>query len=53
MKRQDDRWTDGAEHPEVNIHTILPRAENIKKVLAALSQIEEKAQSVFTGEADI
>ena len=53
MKRQDDRWTDGAEHPEVNIHTILPREENIKKVLAALSQIEEKAQSVFTGEADI
>ena len=42
-----------AEHPEVNIHTILPREENIKKVLAALSQIEEKAQSVFTGEADI
>lgn len=42
-----------AEHPEVNIHTILPREENIKKVLAALSQIEEKEQSVFTGEADI
>ena len=42
-----------AEHPEVNIHTILPREENIKKVLAALSQIEEKAQSVFTGETDI
>ena len=42
-----------AEHPEVNIHTILPREENIKKVLAVLSQIEEKAQSVFTGEADI
>ena len=36
-----------AEHPEVNIHTILPREENIKKVLAALSRIEEKAQSVF------
>ena len=36
-----------AEHPEVNIHTILPREENIKKVLAVLSRIEEKAQSVF------
>lgn len=36
-----------AEHPEVNIHTILPREENIKKILVALSQIEEKAQSVF------
>ena len=36
-----------AEHPEVNIHTILPREENIKKVLAALSQIEEKRKVAY------
>ena len=36
-----------AEHPEVNIHTILPREENIKKVSAALSQIEEKRKVAY------
>ena len=36
-----------AEHPEVSIHTILPREENIKKVLAVLSQIEKKRKVAY------